>query len=102
MPMPPRVGARRANPGLNDTIPLGLAKHHSRLVRNGKPPGRGSIVRRVWAKTDLPGPMMPLPTGNQSEGKSPRAMELSASVALFSLSPGERAGVRGKKPSKPT
>ena len=31
--MPPRVGARRANPGLNDAIPLGLATPRPGLAR---------------------------------------------------------------------
>ena len=51
--MPPRVGARRANPGLNDAIPLGLAKHHSRLVRNGKREGHRDRCLH-WLETLAP------------------------------------------------
>ena len=84
--MPPRVGARRANPGLNDTIPLGLAKHHSRLVRNDKPPGRGCAKRAVV--------MMEITRRVRHALQTRKERFFSPDRPPRSLSLGKRAGVR--------
>ena len=75
LPTLPRVGARRANPGLTDTIPLGLEEKRPRLVRNDKPDlgGTGStrsVINPCGVEMSCRGLW---PCGRNSIAISPRA-----------------------------